>query len=75
MMPEETARIGQPFYQVDSSIARKYEGTGLGLSIVKGLIEHHGGRLVVESERGVGSRISVIFPRKLLEQAILAAVA
>jgi signal transduction histidine kinase len=75
MTAEETARVGQPFYQVDNRLARRYEGTGLGLSIVKGLIESHGGRLAIESERGVGSRISVIFPAELLDPVTLAAVA
>jgi signal transduction histidine kinase len=75
MTAEETARVGQPFYQVDDRLARKYEGTGLGLSIVKGLIESHGGRLLIESERGVGSKISVIFPRQLLDPVKLVAVA
>jgi signal transduction histidine kinase len=75
MTAEETARVGQPFYQVDGRLARKYEGTGLGLSIVKGLIESHGGRLMIESERGVGSRISVLFPALLLDPLKLVAVA
>jgi signal transduction histidine kinase len=75
MTAEETARVGQPFYQVDGRLARKYEGTGLGLSIVKGLIESHGGRLTIESERGTGSSISVIFPASLLDPVKLAAVA
>jgi signal transduction histidine kinase len=75
MTAEETARVGQPFYQVDGRLARKYEGTGLGLSIVKGLIESHGGRLTIESERGVGSRISVLFPALLLDPLKLVAVA
>ncbi len=75
MTAEETARVGQAFYQVDGRLARKYEGTGLGLSIVKGLIERHGGRLVIESEKDVGSEISVIFPRHLVDPVKLAAVA
>jgi signal transduction histidine kinase len=75
MTADETARVGEPFYQVDGRLARKYEGSGLGLSIVKGLIESHGGRLMIESERGVGSRISVIFPGQLLDPVKLAAVA
>lgn len=53
----------KPFRQVDDRLARKYEGTGLGLSIVKGLIERHGGRLVIASEPNVGSRISLVFPK------------
>ncbi len=75
MTPEEAARVGQPFYQADDRLARKYEGTGLGLSIVKGLIEHHGGRLVVDSQPGTGSQISVVFPHHLVEPADLQAVA
>ena len=53
----------KPFHQVDDRLARKYEGTGLGLSIVKGLMERHAGRLLIESEPGVGSRISLVFPK------------
>jgi signal transduction histidine kinase len=75
MTPEEAERVGHPFYQADGRLARKYEGTGLGLSIVKGLIERHGGRLAIESQPGVGTRISVIFPNELLEEDDLAAVA
>jgi signal transduction histidine kinase len=75
MMSEETERVGQPFYQIDGRLARKYEGTGLGLSIVKGLIERHGGKLIIESQSGIGSQISVIFPSDLLEPVALAAVA
>src|SRR5690606_37328894 len=40
--PAAMARIGEPFFQVQDGLSRKYEGTGLGLSIVKGLVELHG---------------------------------
>ena len=39
-------------------------GTGLGLPIVKGLVEMHGGRVVLESEVGQGTRMTVIFPAR-----------
>jgi signal transduction histidine kinase len=65
----------QPFRQVDDSLARKYEGTGLGLSIVKGLIESHKGRLLVESEPGKGSKISLVFPKDLVTPMTLVRVA
>jgi two-component system cell cycle sensor histidine kinase PleC len=39
-------------------------GTGLGLPIVKGLVEMHGGRVVLESEIGQGTRMTVIFPAR-----------
>lgn len=69
MTPEEAQRVGEPFYQAQSSNARKYEGTGLGLSIVKGLVELHGGQLKVQSELDRGTRITVFLPIRGPEQA------
>jgi two-component system, cell cycle sensor histidine kinase PleC len=66
MTAEEATIAVQPFQQIDSGLARRYEGTGLGLAIVKGLIERHGGRLTIESEPRLGSQISLIFPSNLL---------
>jgi signal transduction histidine kinase len=64
MAPDQVSEATRPFYQADSRLSRKYEGTGLGLSIVSGLVECHGGRLIIESQPDIGSRISVAFPRK-----------
>jgi PAS domain S-box-containing protein len=55
LSPEHTARIFEPFYQVDSSATRRYEGAGLGLSICRRLVEMMGGEIGVESQLGEGS--------------------
>ncbi|MCA9589753.1 MAG: hybrid sensor histidine kinase/response regulator, partial [Myxococcales bacterium] len=47
--PEDLGRLFQPFVQLDSGIARRFEGTGLGLAMVKSLVELHAGTLGVES--------------------------
>ncbi|CAK0746139.1 putative histidine kinase [Azospirillaceae bacterium] len=37
-------------------------GAGLGLSLTKGMIERHGGSLVIESEPEVGTSVTLCFP-------------
>ena len=53
-----------PFGQVDNSLARKNSGTGLGLTLVNSLILLHGGTLEIESEKSVGTTVSLVFPAK-----------
>ena len=57
----------EPFSQEDGSFRRKYGGTGLGLSIVKNLVEMMGGKVHLESERGVGTVVSFTVLADVLE--------
>ncbi|HIL09376.1 MAG TPA: hypothetical protein EYG11_11785, partial [Candidatus Latescibacteria bacterium] len=40
----------------------KDEGTGLGLSIAQRIVHQHGGTLLVESDEGEGTQISIRLP-------------
>ena len=62
MSAEETAKVMQPFYQVDNSTTRRYQGTGLGLPLTKSLVELHGGRIEIESAPGAGTRVTIHLP-------------
>jgi len=56
----------QPFVQVDSTLARRFEGSGLGLAITKSLVEAHGGTIELTSELGKGTQVTLSFPENRL---------
>ena len=55
--PAALAQIFDPFFTT------KEAGTGLGLSIVRKIIDQHRGEVRIESQRGVGTRATVLLPR------------
>jgi signal transduction histidine kinase len=75
--PEDIPKAFERFGQVDGQLSRKYEGTGLGLPLAKALVELHGGRLVLESERNSGTTVTIFIPAERIakSQGALAAVA
>ncbi|MBA2762636.1 MAG: GAF domain-containing protein, partial [Segetibacter sp.] len=61
--PEDYAAVFEQFKQVGGdTLTDKPKGTGLGLPICKEIVEHHGGRIWLESEVGKGSTFSFALP-------------
>ena len=60
---DKLSQIGQPFMQVNSTLARQYEGTGLGISLVKGLVELHKGHFDIQSVEGEGTQVTITIPQ------------
>lgn len=60
--PADQEKIFEMFTQVGETLTGKPKGTGLGLAISKQIVEHHRGRIWVESEPGKGSTFLFSLP-------------
>lgn len=61
---DKLALVTEPFYRVDKARSRRQGGAGLGLALCQQIAQAHGGRLLIESTIGVGTTITMIWPRE-----------
>ncbi|MFL6697192.1 MAG: PAS domain-containing protein [Vitreoscilla sp.] len=65
MPPDVLARVLEPFFTTKGV----GKGSGLGLPLVYGFAQQSGGRLVLESEVGIGTVVTLLLPRSAIEPA------
>lgn len=63
---ENLARVRDRFFQVD----HQNGGTGLGLAISQQFVERHHGQMLIRSELGAGTTITVSLPALQAEQSV-----
>jgi signal transduction histidine kinase len=56
--PDILSKIRDPFF----TTKEVGKGTGLGLSIVDQIVQSHGGELLIESEPGKGTTVTIVLP-------------
>jgi signal transduction histidine kinase len=65
-MNEEDLKIArEAFRQVEGGHKRTVNGIGLGLTLSNMFIELHGGKISISTEKGKGTIVEIIIPKKL----------
>ncbi|GAC1437513.1 MAG: hypothetical protein NVSMB68_09450 [Thermoanaerobaculia bacterium] len=63
---DEIPHLFERFHRARNVSSRYYGGLGLGLYIANAIVEAHAGKILIESQEGLGSRFTVVLP--LLEE-------
>ncbi len=69
---EHLHRIYDPFFTTKTRPREgEHKGTGLGLAVSYGIMQEHAGKIVVESEPGVGTIFQLEFPAPDMRPAVI----
>jgi signal transduction histidine kinase len=60
--PESLPHVFERFFREDQSRSRETGGAGLGLAICKNIVENAGGTIEIQSVKGEGTTVAVLFP-------------
>ncbi|MCL1997709.1 MAG: ATP-binding protein [Turicibacter sp.] len=71
MTPEQLESLFNEYAQFQEKDIKLSFGTGLGMPITHNLLQLMGGNIEVESEFGVGTKITVTIPQELVDNAVL----
>jgi len=63
---DEFDKVFDEFFRASNARKVERDGTGLGLSIAKQTVERHGGKIWVDSQEGIGTKISFTLPKRHL---------
>ncbi len=62
MSSEDLSKLFTPYFRSENPLAQEQPGTGLGMAITRGIIQQHGGDVLVKSELGKGTTFSFDIP-------------
>lgn len=63
---EKQDSLFKPFAQIENVLTRSQQGSGLGLVLIKKMVILHQGEIFLESQEGVGTKLSICFPKARL---------
>jgi signal transduction histidine kinase/CheY-like chemotaxis protein/serine phosphatase RsbU (regulator of sigma subunit) len=64
---DDLRQLFERFHRAQNAHGRSAEGSGIGLALVRNLVELHGGTIQLESQPGMGTRVSIRLPAMPVE--------
>ncbi len=59
---DEQTKVFDKFYRSADAVQRNIEGSGIGLTLVNHIVKAHGGEVLLESDVGIGTKVTLKLP-------------